>query len=506
MSDDSKFEIDTSLAFDTGKQSAILGWTMRDKLFCKQCSFAIKQEWFSSPTVGKLFGAVMTMYRDHHRVPTPEEVATYRPFTQEDGRSQARLKEMLVESLQKSQRYSLEVLRKEMTEWMHAVIFQQAVQGAAQQYNSKKVKEAWETIKSAATFQSSATFEDGYNMGFLPAAQRVLNERAERIAQAKKLLKYGTGYLDDTLGAIIPNDLIVVGAQTGAGKTQLATSVALENASIGGVDGLGVPTHYFALEAEENEIERRIKYGLISAEYYRDGVENKPYICYLDWRMGKNDSIYLPLEEKLEPLFRESVKNLNTLYRTSGSFDLASLERHLLDVVTESRLIVIDHLHYIDTEGDDENKAYKRVVKLVRDIVLHYSVPVMLIAHLRKKQGGRNQHTVMPVIDDFHGTSDVPKIATTCIMMAPAFDHASAHPWQYPTYIGAVKSRLDGSRTRYAGLVNFDARTSRYEQSYRLAKMSELLNGGSFEDLMGNQVPRWANPIEQPQLTTAGIG
>ncbi len=502
---DEKFDLDTNLAFDINKQAAILGWCFRDKLFCKQCSFALKQEWFSSPTVGKLFGATMALYNQIHRVPTPEDVDTYRPFTQEDPRSQARLKETLREALAKSQRYSLEVLRAEMTEWMHAVIFQQAVQSAALTYNSKKVGEAWEIIKRAATFQSSATFEDGYNKGFVPSAQRVLVERAERLAQAQKLLKYGTGYLDDTLGAIIPNDLIVIGASTGAGKTQLATSIALENASQGGIDLAGVPAHYFALEAEENEIERRIKYGIISGEYYRDGAENKPYICYMDWRMGKNDHIFKPLEEKMEPVFAAAVKNLNTLYRTSGSFDLSSLERHLLDVVTESRLIVIDHLHYIDTEGDDENKAYKRVVKLVRDIVLHYSVPVILIAHLRKKQGGRNQHTLMPVIDDFHGTSDVPKIATTCIMMAPAFDHASAHPWQYPTYIGAVKARLDGSRTRYAGLVNFDARTSRYEHSYRLAKMGELLNSGSFEDLMGNQIPRWASPIEPAALTTAKL-
>jgi replicative DNA helicase len=505
MSENEKFDVDTSLAFDIGKQSAILGWTLRNKLFCKQCSFALKQEWFSSPTVGKLFGAVMKLYREFHAVPTPEEVLTYRPFTQEDAKSQQRLKEMLTEALQKTSRYSLEVLRSEMTEWMHAVIFAQAVQQGALTYNSKKVKEAWEIIERAATFKASATFEEGFNQGFLPAASRIVNERAERMEQAKKLLKYGTGYLDHTLGAIIPNDLIVIGASTGAGKTQLATSIALENASEGGEDMKGVPVHYFALEAEDTEIERRIKYGLISREYYKDGAENKPFICYMDWRMGKNDHLYAPLEEKLQPTFEAAVKNLNTLYRTSGSFDMNSLERHLLDVVTESRLIVIDHLHYIDTEGDDENKAYKRVVKLVRDIVLHYSVPVILIAHLRKKQGGRSQHTVMPVIDDFHGTSDVPKIATTCIMMAPAFDQAAHHPWQYPTYIGAVKSRLDGSRTRYAGLTNFDARTSRYEQAYRLAKMSELLSSGSFDDLAANVVPRWADPIIPADLLTKGM-
>jgi hypothetical protein len=88
---------------------------------------------------------------------------------------------------------------------------------------------------------------------------------------------------------------------------------------VGGDEGTGVPVHYFALEAEENEIERRIKYGLMSAAYYRDGVEGKPYICYSDWRMGKHrPHLGRPTRSGCREL-QESVKNLNTLYRTSGA-------------------------------------------------------------------------------------------------------------------------------------------------------------------------------------------
>jgi hypothetical protein len=502
---ETQISLDTSLAFDLAKQSAILGWCLRDKLFCKQCSFAVKQEWFSSPTAGKVYSAVMTLYRQFHKVPTPEDVYTYRPFTQEDARSQQRLKDTVVEALAKTQRYSLEILRAEMTEWMHAVIFSQSLQQAVTTYNAKKVKEAWSVVEAATLFKASATFEDGFNMGFQPAAKRILSEREERMAQAKRILSYGNGYLNDAIGGITPNDLIVLGAATGAGKTQMATSISLENATVGGADGKGVPVHYFALEAEEDEIERRIKYGLISGAYYTENNgPDRAYISYKAWRMGYIDHILAPYEEKMQGQLEESVKNLNTLYRTSGSFDLKALERNLLDVIMDSRLIVIDHLHYIDTDGDDENKAYKHTVKLIRDIVLHYSVPVVLIAHLRKKQGGFKNQPLMPSIDDFHGTSDVPKIATTCIMMAPASGHAAAHPWQKPTYIGVVKNRLDGGLTRYCALVNFNERTRRYEKAYRLSSMYDVM-GGEFSDLMGNQIPPWASPIEQ-KLTDSSLG
>lgn len=530
---ESTFTIDTALAFDVGKQAAILGWCLRDKLFCMQCSRTVKAEWFSSPNVGKLYAGLMAMFGEYSRVPKPLELKNYRPFTLEDARAQERLRDALQDALKQTQTYGLDVLRDEMTAWMHAIIFQQSIQKAALTYNAKKVEEAWQIVETATFMKTTATFEDGISQGFLRADERIAVERAERVAQAPKVLNYGVGFLDDSLGGIIPNDLIVIGAKTGAGKTQLATSVALETSQRAanyevdkagkyvrdaednlvvltdknGIPVTGAPVHYFALEAEDNEIERRIKYGKLSDMYYRlldgdmplpEGLKrpaDRRVISYTDWRMGKLDKLLRAYEEYLEPELKSAVKNLHTLYRTSGNFNLQALERGLLQVVTETRLIVIDHLHYVDVDDSDENKGYKRVIKLVRDIVLHYNVPIIVIAHLRKTQGGARYAPLISTIEDFHGTSDVPKIATTCIMMAPAYDRMAPHKWQWPTYIGAVKSRLDGSRTRFTGLVNYDARTSRYDEAYRIGKMTDM--GKEWEELMGNAKPAWADAAEE---------
>lgn len=489
---DTQLSIDTTLAFDQAKQAAIIGWCLRDKSFFVQCMGAVKSEWFSSPHRAKLFAAMATLYSEFHRPPTAAELDSYRPFTQEDAATYQRLRDAVRDCLKKTEIYGLDLLRSEMTQWMHAVIFAQSMLKAVQSYNAaaktktsseaiQKVDEAWSIIDDATLLKTTATFEEGTNRGFMPSTERILRERDRRMAQAKLLLPYGVTFLDDAFGGIIPNDLIVVGAKTGAGKTQLATSIALTTAQG------GFPAHYFALEAEDDEIEMRIKYGMISDYYYRN-TERPIYIRYTDWREGKHDDIFAPIEKKLEDQFVESVKNLNTLYRTSGIFDLKALEKNLLKVVHESRLIVIDHLHYIDTD-DDENYAYKRVIKLVRDIVLKYGVPVIVIAHLRKNQGGRN-HPLMNSIEDFHGTSDVPKVATTCIMMAPATDHIAPQPWLWPTYIGGVKSRLDGSCTRYVGLTHFDARKGLYVPDYRIGKLVSM--GQEWEELLGPSVPPWA--------------
>lgn len=498
MSDE--FKLNTALAFDEDKQSAILGWALVDNVFFMQAANSIKSDWFANPYALKVWAACLKIYGQYGRRPTGKELKSYLPFQQEDGPTQKKIAEVISRAVQSTKVYGVDMLREEVTAWMKAVIFAQGVQQAVINYNAQKVDAAWSILESALVQRSTASFEEGVNQGFRPSAERILQEREERLVQAKRVLPFSVGYLDDTLGGIIPNDLIVLGAKTGAGKTQLATSISL------GASLAGYPVYYYALEAEQDEVERRIKYGLLSNEFRRrlkaQGLQVPP-ISYTDWRLGKIEDKLGPLEDDIREDLVKSVKNINTLYRTSGQFGLDALERSMMQIVDKARLIIVDHLHYVDTEGDDENSGYKRVIKCIRDIVLRYGVPVIVIAHLRKTQGGRAGATLLPLIEEFHGTSDVPKISTTCIMLSPAFDHLQPEPYLWPTYIGVVKSRLDGSRTRFSGLVNFDSNTSRYEEKYRIGKMEEM--GRVWTELYGAAVPYWAtkNDSKEPPLTTS---
>jgi replicative DNA helicase len=55
---------------------------------------------------------------------------------------------------------------------------------------------------------------------------------------------FGVTYLDAALKGICPNDLILIGATSGAGKTELCAQIARINAK------LGKRVNYIALEAE----------------------------------------------------------------------------------------------------------------------------------------------------------------------------------------------------------------------------------------------------------------
>ena len=60
----------------------------------------------------------------------------------------------------------------------------------------------------------------------------------------KVIGKYGVKFLDDYLLGIKQTDFILIGAYSGAGKTELAYNIAFENAKKTNV-------HLFALEAKQ---------------------------------------------------------------------------------------------------------------------------------------------------------------------------------------------------------------------------------------------------------------
>ena len=90
---------------------------------------------------------------------------------------------------------------------------------------------------------------------FASSSSNFIDERQHR--QKNKLLKFGVSFVDDSLLGILPDDLILVGAPSGVGKTQFCVNLALANVSV------GKRVHFFALEAGKYEIERRLKWQIL---------------------------------------------------------------------------------------------------------------------------------------------------------------------------------------------------------------------------------------------------
>lgn len=316
---------------------------------------------------------------------------------------------------------------------------------------------------------------------FKRASDSAYEEFKSRLQTPTKLLSFGIEYLDDSLRGIFPDDLVLIGAPSGVGKTQLCCNIAYANL----LDGKTV--HYIALEASEFEIERRIKWPLVMERYYSD--PNRPAlgrIDYTDWLMGKFGTELQQYELDAADFFEKAYKGLHIHYK-SDRFNVHDLIETVLYCSKQTDLIMIDHVHYFDFDDDNENRAIKQIAKTVRSLALEEQKPIILVAHLRKRDRGNDE--IVAGLEEFHGSSDLYKIATRVVTIAPGRQTTSG---DFETFFRVAKNRLDGGVTRFIGKEIFSPKKGGYEKGkYQMGWSSQTRKEG-FAEIDHSLRPGWA--------------
>ncbi len=322
-------------------------------------------------------------------------------------------------------------------------------------------------------------------LGFITNAKDMVGEREKRVSSGKKLLSFGVSFLDDALGGIRSNDLVVIGAQTGKGKSQLAMLIALHNCRA------GKTVHYFALESEKHDIARRIRFQVLADSFYKDPYRPPGlFLDYQDWVLGKLDEQLKRYEDEIDlsPLFQ----NLHIYYRTSD-FTAEVFQNTFFGIKEETDLVIVDHLHYFDFIDSNENRATKEIMKTIMDCVQIVERPVVLISHVRKRDKRTNQ--LLPDIEDFHGSSEISKICSKAITLAPAPQEMDPLKQQdslgSKTLMSILKNRTDGSRVGWVACLGYIYGSQSYQTRYALGRLSYM--GDAFKEVSPSDVPKWAN-------------
>jgi replicative DNA helicase len=294
--------------------------------------------------------------------------------------------------------------------------------------------------------------------------------------------KFGVSFCDDALDGLFPCDVVLLGAATGVGKTEMVTAM------VGAIAAQGKKVNLLALEADRSEIERRLNYKEFANEVFDEREKlnqlNGRRISFRAWDTGKLSDI----KSKQEP--KEIFKNIFTSYRDEAGFSLDDLHMHLIAAGNAMDVICIDHVHYIDLDSEKENAELRKVIQLIRAVAQKKRVPMIVVGHLRKTY--QNKGSLVPELSEFHGSSDLGKIATRAIMLAPCRDESVGNnsSTRFPTFIKIEKNRFDGSVTRYCAVSDFDIKTSSYSKKYKLGMLN--FKGDKFQLLKQDQVPDWA--------------
>jgi len=243
-------------------------------------------------------------------------------------------------------------------------------------------------------------------------------------AARTNLTEFGNPFLDDALLGILPNDLCVIGGLPGYGKSQFAASIAAYNASVKKKNVV-----FIALEAEPNEVEMRLRYSIEAHLYFKDQNRNRALtVNYRKWRLGLLQNDFKKYKEEAISIFIQRYSSLHTVYRTE-QYGIKDFERNLDEAKEFGDLFIADHLHFFDLEsGKNENSEVGAIMKKIRSLNLFYNKPFIVLAHLRK-----NEQVMVPSLQDFHGTSDIGKIATVAVMLS-RLDYSIQHQGYLPNY------------------------------------------------------------------------
>ena len=343
--------------------------------------------------------------------------------------------------------------------------------------------------------------EEAVKTSFLPWDQAFKQESEHRLdIDINKLCRYGISFLDDSVKCILPNELVIIGAKSGQGKSDLGLQIAAHNAK----RGKRVAVYY--LEGGHKEAIARIKWRDICSIYYDTYKELGIEMDYHSWLV--NDHIH-PVLNKIETEvyldYQDAYKNNLFFYNAKAGLTIEDFLSSLLDFhdlktsfgatfgdVARTKgfdldLIIIDHLQYFSlTQGENEYAEVTNIIREVKNITDNYNIPVVLISHLRKT----GKDTGLPDMEDFHGSSNIPKISTTSIMISPATDKQQLAMNIFPTYMRVVKSRV-GIKSTYAALIDFDLTMRRYQDKYDLCKVN-YFGEVAIEPMAAGEKPRWA--------------
>lgn len=292
-------------------------------------------------------------------------------------------------------------------------------------------------------------------------------------------------FLKDFMMGILPTELLLLGAKTGSGKTQILTEFSLMWSR------LGKRVAFIALEAEPEEIELRILYKLYCKAYLED--KDKDPNLYLDfrrWRFGRLEKDFAKYDQIVDEQYLVVTKNLSTHYMKKAEFTIIDLIDLMDDVKMNADVCIIDHLHYFDLlDNKNDLQGMRQLMKRVRILNLESKIPFVMAAHLRK-----DIDKLMPGVDDFMGSSDISKIATSAIMLAAKPDGYNSRLGTQSTLISVPKLR-GGGGTRLIGEVDFSVSHQMYLPTYALNSISQ--KGDKLYAIQREDYPRWAKTPEE---------
>lgn len=235
---------------------------------------------------------------------------------------------------------------------------------------------------------------------FITFGDLLVDAQAERTSiNIDNMCKYWIGILDDYLWGIWQSELVLIGAYTWVGKSDIAYNVALSNAK------RGKKVLMFTLEWDIYEM----AYRYLQRQISRDG---EWAVKTTEYRFNLKDNT--DRETKAISSTHKWILDNILVFKKSKIPNVDQLIKYIHEWRDSVDMIIIDHLHYLDLSGwGSEQHELGRVMRALKTTTDIIRKPIVLVSHLRNT----NDHTKDPTIFDFHWSSNIGKEGTTAILL-----------------------------------------------------------------------------------------
>jgi hypothetical protein len=326
-----------TLPFDQNKQNALAGHLFLNVNFFKACSTRIKPEWFLSTRNANLYALLLQFHNKHGFHPSIEEFKSFTPFVLMEPRDRGTLHAQLVLCIGATQNIRLDVIKPELTEWLHSVILMRGLNTAKDDFNNKKIKECYEKLMAAIKEIQSASFEKGNEVTFANYKEYL----QEALEERREALTTGLSILDRALmegatnGSLLKGETTIVMGPVNQGKCHgIDTPIMMADGTIKMVQNVVSGDLLMAPDGTPRKVLSTTKgwgplYRIIPKSGGDSFVCNDAHILSLKltkngYGHGKGDIINIPVTDYISK--SDEFKYYTRLWRASLDFSEKELE------------------------------------------------------------------------------------------------------------------------------------------------------------------------------------